>query len=75
MNRSAQRLLGIDLGAESGRAVVGSFDGNALVLDFVARFPNRPVRAGPRLYWNILALLEESINAIGGRLREDPSPA
>ena len=65
MGRPVQRLLAIDLGAESGRAIVGSFDGERLALELVSRFPNRPVRAGPRLYWDALGLLAESVEAIG----------
>jgi rhamnulokinase len=65
MDRSGQRLLGIDLGAESGRAVVGSFDGERLTVEVVSRFSNRPVRAGPRLHWDAFALLAETIEVIG----------
>jgi rhamnulokinase len=69
---STQRLLAIDLGAESGRAVVGSFDGEKLALEVVSRFPNHPVRAGPSLYWDILALLAASVDAIGKARAEGP---
>ena len=35
-----QRYLAIDLGAESGRGVLGKFDGNLLQLEEIHRFPN-----------------------------------
>ncbi len=52
-------FLAFDLGAESGRAVVGRFDGEQLVLEEVHRFPNSPVRVYPSLYWNVLNLFTE----------------
>jgi hypothetical protein len=37
------QLLAIDLGAESGRAILGHFDGQRLELEEIHRFPNGPV--------------------------------
>lgn len=60
---SSTRVLAFDLGAESGRAVVASFDGGRLALEEVHRFQNEPVRVfeggRERLYWNALGLLAE----------------
>ena len=50
------RLVAIDLGAESGRAVVGTFDGGRLVLQDVHRFANVPVRLAGVLHWDFLRL-------------------
>jgi len=49
--------LAIDLGAESGRAIVGSFarDGT-LALNEVHRFPNRGVRLPSGLHWDLTGL-------------------
>lgn len=47
-------FLAIDMGASSGRHVVGSFDGRRLRLEEVYRFQNGPVEVGDRLYWDIL---------------------
>jgi rhamnulokinase len=63
MNRPL-RLLVLDLGAESGRAVVGAFDGSRLALEVVHRFPNVPVRVGGTLYWDFLRLYAEVLNGI-----------
>ena len=38
-----KRYLALDLGAESGRAVLGSFDGQTLGIEEIHRFPNEPV--------------------------------
>jgi rhamnulokinase len=51
--------LALDLGAESGRAVLGRFDGDALQLDTLHRFPNGPVTVMGRLYWDVLRLWAE----------------
>ncbi|MCS6978186.1 MAG: rhamnulokinase [Gemmatales bacterium] len=55
----AKRVLAFDLGAESGRAIVASFDGARLDLDVVHRFRNGPVRVLDHLYWDVLRLFEE----------------
>ena len=55
----AARFLALDLGAESGRGVVGSFDGERLALEEVRRFPNLPVRVLGRLHWDVLRQWEE----------------
>ncbi|MGP3984567.1 rhamnulokinase [Streptomyces sp. KR80] len=46
----------VDLGASSGRVMVGRAGQRTLVLEEVHRFPNTPVRVGPTLHWDILAL-------------------
>ena len=37
------KMLAIDLGASSGRGIVGTFDGEKLTLEENHRFPNEPV--------------------------------
>src|SRR3954453_13843010 len=61
---SARKLLAIDLGAESGRGVLGSFDGDRLALDVVPRFPNGPVRTLDTLHWDVLRLHAEILTAL-----------
>lgn len=75
MSHPVFQLLGIDLGAESGRAILGSFDGQRLALEEVHRFPNTPVPLPDGLHWNALALWSEVRKALslaaqktGGRL-------
>ncbi|HEY1291677.1 MAG TPA: rhamnulokinase family protein [Chloroflexota bacterium] len=58
------RLLALDLGAESGRALIGAFDGSNLALDEVHRFPNVPVRLRDTLYWDFLRLFDEVLAGI-----------
>ncbi len=52
-------LLAFDLGAESGRAMLGSLEGDRLRLTEVHRFPNGPVRAADGLHWDVRRLFEE----------------
>ena len=48
--------LAIDMGASSGRHVIGRFDGRKLRLEEVYRFDNGPVDLGGRLYWDLPGL-------------------
>jgi rhamnulokinase len=57
--------LALDLGAESGRGLLGRFDGQNLALEEVHRFPNRPVRMLDSLYWDMPRLFEEIKTALG----------
>ena len=57
-------FLGIDLGASSGRGIVGSYDGERLSLREVHRFPNEPQMVNGRFTWDILRLFAESKNAL-----------
>ena len=58
------RYLAFDFGAESGRALLGTFDGEKIDLQEVHRFANRPVSLPigddqSTLHWNILQLWAE----------------
>ena len=44
----------VDLGAESGRVVLGHYDGSRIGLEEVHRFENRPVRLPDGMRWNLL---------------------
>jgi rhamnulokinase len=54
-----QRYLAIDLGAESGRHVLGSFDGDRVTIEEIHRFPNEPVTVDGSMYWDVLRLWHE----------------
>ncbi len=51
--------LAVDLGAESGRAILATLDGGQLSLTDIHRFPNGPVRLPDGLHWDILRLWSE----------------
>ena len=46
----------VDLGASSGRVMVGRVDTSTVELTAAHRFANEPVRAGGTLHWDILSL-------------------
>ena len=52
-------FLAIDLGAESGRAMLGRLQSGILSLDEICRFPNQPIRQGRSLRWDIDRLWSE----------------
>jgi len=51
--------LALDLGAESGRGLLGRFDGQKLTLEEIHRFPNGPVKMLDTLYWDLPRLFDE----------------
>ncbi|HBT46837.1 MAG TPA: rhamnulokinase [Peptococcaceae bacterium] len=53
------RYLAFDLGAESGRAIVGALKDGRLTLEEIYRFPNEPVRVPDGLHWDVLRLFHE----------------
>src|SRR5262245_4703132 len=61
---ATKQLLAFDLGAESGRGVLGRFDGQRLTLEVVHRFPNGPVRTLDTLHWDVLQLWNEMLTAL-----------
>ncbi len=54
-----KNYLAFDLGAESGRAILGKYDGSKLTLHEIHRFSNGPVVIFGRMHWDILYLFEE----------------
>ena len=58
------KLLAFDLGAESGRAVLGHFDGSQLRLEVLTRFANEPVRTLDALHWDVLRLHHDMLNGM-----------
>jgi rhamnulokinase len=52
----SHNYLAIDLGAESGRAIVGALDGNHLTLTETHRFANGAVQVNDGLHWDVLRL-------------------
>jgi rhamnulokinase len=61
---ATRNLLAIDLGAESGRGVLGRFDGAKIALDVVHRFANGPVQTLDTLHWDVLRLHGDILAAL-----------
>lgn len=59
-----RRYVAFDLGAESGRAVIGSFDKGLLNCKEVYRFPNKGIVLGEHLYWNIVGIYDHLLEGL-----------
>lgn len=56
---AAESYLAIDLGAESGRAILGTLEKGRLSLVELHRFPNPGIRTVGGLHWDVLRLFAE----------------
>ena len=70
----SRTYLAIDLGAESGRAILGAFDGERLTLSEVHRFANAPVRLLDGLHWDVLRLWNEIKDGLARAVHCDQPP-
>src|SRR5436190_19790692 len=52
-------FLAIDLGASSGRVILGRWHGRRFELHELHRFPNGPVQVMGHLHWDVLRLWDE----------------
>jgi rhamnulokinase len=70
------KYIGIDLGASSGRLIVGVIKDKKLNLKEIHRFSNGGIKIFDSLYWNLLDLYEEIIKGLKKyveRYRDKPS--
>jgi rhamnulokinase len=61
---ASRAFAAVDLGAESGRVVLGRLDGRSLALEVAHRFPNRTVRLPDGLHWNLLSLFSDTLEGL-----------
>ncbi|WP_430647925.1 rhamnulokinase [Agromyces sp. GXS1127] len=73
----AGAVAAVDLGATSGRVIVGHVDQSAgrLDLDQVARFPNGPVRMASGLHWDVTGLYRDLTRGLADAFRREPAIA
>lgn len=57
-------FFAVDLGATSGRTIVGHLDQDKLELRQLTRFPNNIIQVSGHFYWDILALYNEIIKGL-----------
>ena len=57
-------FFAVDLGATSGRTILGSFSEGGLELEEVNRFPNHLIEVGGHFYWDIYALYQYVIDGL-----------
>ena len=58
---ATRMVAAVDLGASSGRVLLARFDGQAVSLEEVHRFPNMPVTEQGHRFWNFPALWDETL--------------
>lgn len=72
---SAGTVAAVDLGATSGRVIVGHVGADTLQTTQVARFANEPVLAGDGLHWDVLSLYGAALTGLRTAVREHPDLA
>lgn len=66
-------VAAVDLGATSGRVMLGRVGPGEFSLHSVARFPNGPVQRRDGLHWDIEALRGQVFAGLAAAVREDPA--
>jgi len=69
---ASARHLAVDIGAASGRAVVGEFDGDRLRMREVHRFSNVPSVDRSTMTWDVERLFAEVLGGAAHALRDGP---
>ncbi|WP_062316063.1 rhamnulokinase [Demequina maris] len=64
-------VAAVDLGATSGRVMVGQVGPDTLELRQMGRFPNGPVRTPDGLHWNLQQLYAHVLDGLGAAARWD----
>jgi rhamnulokinase len=64
MSEHVKSFAAVDLGASSGRVMVGRTGAGTLALEPVNRFANEPVRVGGTLHWDVLSLYQDTLDGL-----------
>lgn len=64
-------FIAFDLGATSGRCILGSLSETGLELKELYRFPNRILHIGDRFFWNIFSLYEHILDGLKAASKEN----
>ena len=70
---STRAVAAVDLGATSGRVVIGRVGDGVLELELVSRFPNGPVEREDGLHWDFAALYEHVVEGLAQAVRREPA--
>ncbi|GAA1661306.1 rhamnulokinase family protein [Microbacterium lacus] len=68
-------VAAVDLGATSGRVMIGRVGNGTLELETVARFPNGPVEGPVGLHWDFTALYRHVVEGLREAVRREPGIA
>lgn len=75
MSAASGTVAAVDLGATSGRVIVGHVAADRLDTATVARFANDPVRLADGLHWNLVGMYGSVLTGLRDALREHPGIA
>lgn len=64
-------FFAVDLGATSGRTIVGTLDDGKVILEELTRFDNNLIEANGHFYWDIYALYFEIIKGLKAAKQRD----
>lgn len=67
-------FLAFDIGAESGRALLGTLEKEEIRVKEICRFQNKMISKGGRVYWDVHHLFEEITKGIRECVRENKGP-
>ena len=71
----AVAVAAVDLGASSGRVMLGRVGRGHLALEAVARFGNEPLRLPDGLHWNVAELYRQALHGLRSAVRTAPDLA
>lgn len=69
---TVRAVAAVDLGATSGRVMIGRIGDGQLDLELVSRFPNGPVEREDGLHWDFAALYEHVVTGLAEAVRREP---
>ncbi|MGW8482141.1 rhamnulokinase [Microbacterium sp. NPDC055903] len=69
----SRAVAAVDLGATSGRVVIGRIGPDTLDLELVTRFPNGPVERVDGLHWDFGALYDHIVDGLAEAVRREPA--
>ncbi|GAB3601496.1 rhamnulokinase [Microbacterium tumbae] len=70
---SVRAVAAVDLGATSGRVVIGRIGPDTVDLELVSRFPNGPVEREDGLHWDFDALFAHIVEGLAEAVRREPA--
>ena len=67
-------FLAFDLGATSGRTILGTLNEGKLQMKELTRFPNQILELGGHFYWNIFSLYENLKKGLAAVAQKEVMP-
>ena len=57
-------VVAVDLGATSGRVMLGRIGPGGIAMEHIHRFPNEPIQLSTGLHWNLYGLFDEVVTGL-----------